>query len=223
MAEPLLVVGNRKYSSWSLRAWIGLRMLELPFREHRVVLHRPETRAEILRYSPSGRVPALVAGAVTVYESLAILEYVNEAYAGGRLLPETVGERAVARSVCAEMHAGFADLRQALPMNLARDPAPPRDRGLLTTTVQEELTRILDLWEGLLAAHERTGPYLFGNWGMADCMYLPVATRFRTYAVDTRAHPRCTAYLARVLALPAFREWEAAGRAEAEHHPDYDR
>jgi len=221
VAKSLLVLGNKKYSSWSLRAWIGLTMAEVPFEERVIKLFRPETAADIRRHSSAGRVPVLVEDGLTVHDSLAILEYVNEAHAGGRLWPADRAARARARSVSAEMHAGFPNVRSRMPMNLARDPAPLSLQWGIDSATEAELERLLTLWEGLLV--ESGGPFLFGEWCIADCMYLPVATRLRTYAVDLSAYPLSAAYVQRLLALPAFRRWEADARAEPEEHPDYAR
>ena len=225
MAERLLVLGNKKYSSWSLRAWIGLQMAGVPFREAVIKLFRPQTGAEIRRYSPAGRVPILIdetpQGAVTVHDSLAILEYVNETYAEGRLWPADPGLRAVARAVSAEMHAGFTALRARLPMNMARPPAPLPARWAVDSATQGEIDRILSLWATLLT--RSGGPFLCGEWSIADCMYLPVATRLRTYAIPLDGSPPVRAYVERLLALPAFQRWEADGRAEPEEHADYAR
>ncbi len=220
-AKPLLVIGNKKYSSWSLRAWIGLTMAGVDFEEKPIAMYRPETPAEMRRYSPTALVPTLVDGDLTVHESLAILEYVNEAHAAGSMLPAQRKRRALARAVCAEMHSGFAALRARLPMNMARAPGPTSGEWAIDAATQEDITRILSMWEELLTTSE--GPYLFGEWSMADCMYLPVATRFCTYAVDTSGYPASGRYIERVLALPAFARWQAAGRAEPQEHPPYDR
>jgi glutathione S-transferase len=220
MGERLLVLGNKKYSSWSLRGWIGLTMAGVPFQERVIKLFRPETPVEIGRYSPALRVPVLVDDGVTVHDSLAILEYVNEVYAQGRLWPADRARRALARSVSAEMHAGFSNLRSRMPMNLARPRAPLPPRWAVDLATREELDRVLTLWEGLLAAG---GPFLFGEWSAADCMYLPVASRLHTYAVDLSAHPRSAAYVQRMLALPAFLRWQADACDEPEVHPDYTR
>ena len=190
MSELLIVVGNKRYSSWSLRGWIGLRSLGVPFREHRIPLFQPYTAEEIAKYSAAGRVPILVDDGVTVHDSLAILEYLNESHAQGKLLPAGRAERALCRSVSAEMHSGFAAVRQALQMNLGRKsgPVPHSD------AVQHEIRRILTMWEELRERHRGAGPYLFGAFSMADCMYLPVATRFMTYEVDLTSYPRARAY-----------------------------
>ena len=225
MGERLLVLGNKKYSSWSLRAWIGLQMAGVSFREETIKLFRPQTAAEIQRYSPAGRVPVLIDetphGTVTVHDSLAILEYVNETYAEGRLWPADPGLRAVARPVSAEMHAGFTNLRTRLPMNMARRPAAQPPAWAVNAATQAEIDRILNLWEGLLS--RSGGPFLCGEWSIADCMYLPVASRFHTYAIPLDGVSHAPAYVGRMLSLPAYQRWEADGRAEPEEHADYAR
>jgi len=215
VAELLLVIGNKRYSTWSLRAWIALKHLGLPFREERIVLDRPDTAAEILKRSPAGRVPVLVDGGLTVHESIAILEYLNETRAEGTLLPKAVGDRAVCRSVCAEMHAGFASLRQNLPMMLGRRPRPVP----LAEQTRRDIRRILEMWEALRERHRSAGPYLFGAFSMADCMYLPVATRFMTYEADLTSYPRARVYMEALLAHPGFLEWKAAALQEQEIRP----
>jgi glutathione S-transferase len=216
VSTPLLLIGNKKYSSWSLRGWIGLKQLGIPFREQRVALFTPGYKEEILRHSPAGRVPALFDGGVCVYESIAILEYINETIGKDRLLPKDVQTRARIRSVCAEMHAGFAALRKTMPMNLARRKSPVPTSAETQTDIQ----RILTVWEDLRAEFKEAGPYLFGAWSMADCMYLPVCTRFDTYEADLTGHPRARAYMETMLALPAFQEWRKAGVAEKEVIPE---
>ena len=205
MSAPLLVIGNKRYSSWSLRGWIALKMLGMSFREERIGLFEEDTQARIKAHSPAGRVPVLVDGALTVHDSLAIMEYVNEAYGAGCLLPSDPAARALARSVCAEMHAGFPNLRETLPMNLGRQPAayPVNEQ------TEAEISRILSMWEGLLSQAPSGGPYLFGPWSMADCMYLPVATRLRAYGVDMKSHPGSAAYVDELYSLAAFQEWRA--------------
>ncbi|MBI3992653.1 MAG: glutathione S-transferase family protein [Candidatus Lambdaproteobacteria bacterium] len=223
MPERTLVIGNRRYSSWSLRAWIGLASVGVAFREQRIALHVGDYKADILRHSPAGKVPVLIDGELAVHESIAILEYVNEAYAQGRLLPSARAERALARAVSAEMHAGFMALRAQLPMDLRRAPGPLGPAHAPDAAAQDDIRRILELWEDCLAkADAASAPYLFGAWSMADCMFLPVATRFRTYQVPLEAHPRCRAYVDALLAHPRFREWEAAAATESEVLPAID-
>jgi glutathione S-transferase len=216
MAMPVLLIGNKKYSSWSLRAWIGLKQLGIPFKEHRVALFTEGYKQEILKHNPAGKVPALIVEGLVVYESIAILEYLNETLGQDRLLPKDIALRARIRSVCAEMHAGFASLRKFLPMNLARRRGPVP----LNDDTRADIKRILTLWEGLRDEFKDAGPYLFGAWSMADCMYLPVCTRFDTYQVDLTLHPRARGYVETMLALPAFLEWRKSGIAEHEVIPE---
>jgi glutathione S-transferase len=215
MAAPLLLIGNKKYSSWSLRPWIALKQLGISFTEQRVSLYAGNFKAEILKLNPAGKVPALIDGALVVFESIAILEYLNETHGKDRLLPKDTVLRARIRSVCAEMHAGFSDLRNHLSMNLARRKGPVP----LDDATRGDIRRILTLWEGLRNEFKDAGPYLFGAWSMADCMYLPVCTRFDTYEVDLTMHPRARGYLETMLALPGFQEWRRAGIAETEVIP----
>ncbi len=218
MSDLLIVIGNKRYSSWSLRGWIGVRSLNLPFREHRIALYQPDTAAEIAKHSPAGRVPILVDDGLTVHDTLAILEYLNETHAGGKLLPAGRAERALCRSVSAEMHAGFASLRQALPMNLARKAGPvPQSEA-----VRGDIRRILTMWEELRERFRGAGPYLFGAFSMADCMYLPVAARFMTYEVDLTSYPRARACTEALLSLPGYLEWKQAALQEIEVNPAYE-
>lgn len=208
MNAPLLVIGNKNYSSWSLRAWLAMKALELPFEERRIALYVPGAAEEILRYSPSGKVPCLVDGAVRVWESLAILEYLAETHP--LLWPSAPAARAEARSISAEMHAGFASLRQHMGMNV-RKRYPGKGR---TPEVLREIGRIAALWSDCRARFGGAGPYLFGRLSAADFMYAPVVLRFRTYEVDLPAD--CRAYCEAMLALPAMRAWIAGAEAESE-------
>jgi glutathione S-transferase len=207
MSAPLLVIGNKNYSSWSLRAWLAMKVLELPFEERRIALYVPGARERILQYSPSGKVPCLVDGPLRVWESLAILEYLAETHP---LWPAAPAARAVARSICAEMHAGFANLRQHMSMNL-RKRHPGKGR---TPEVLREIERIVAMWSDARARFGGAGGYLFGRFSAADCMYAPVVLRFRTYDVDLPSD--CRAYCDAMLALPAMQEWIAAAEAETE-------
>lgn len=195
-----LVIGDKNLSSWSLRPWLLMRMLGVAFEERRVRLDLPETRSEIQKHSPAGRVPILLHGELAVWDSLAIVEYLSELHPG-RVWPQDAARRARARSLAAEMHSGFADLRRELPMDIRARKTDAR----WSDAASSDLRRIAEIWSGA------EGPFLFGGFGGADAMFAPVATRCVTYGV--RLPPAAAAYRDAVLALPAMREWcEAAAR-----------
>ncbi len=210
MSRLTLVIGNKNYSSWSLRGWLVVKRTGAPFDEVRVVLDTPTTRAELLRHSPSGRVPVLHDGDVTVWDSLAICEYLAERYPAAGLWPDEQAARARARAVAAEMHAGFASLRDAMPMNCrAQLPGKGRAPG-----VQDDIDRIAGLWRDCRERFGAGGDMLFGDFCAADAMFAPVASRFMTYEVDL--DPISRAYVDAVRSLPAMKEWVAAAGAETE-------
>lgn len=215
MSIPILVIGNKNYSSWSLRPWLAMKVLGIGFQELRIALYGPGAREEILRYSPSGKVPCLVEGATRVWDSLAILEYLAESHAA--LWPADPAARALARSISAEMHSGFASLRDHMPMNV-RKRHPGKGR---TPEVLEEIARIVTLWGECRERHGGAGPHLFGRFTAADAMYAPVVLRFRTYGVELPA--ACGAYVDAVLALPAMQEWIAAAERETESIAEIER
>ena len=202
----LLVIGNKNYSSWSLRAWIALKVLGIPFDELRIPLYRPGSKERILGYSPAGKVPVLRDGDTVVWDSLAILEYLAERYP--QLWPTDRAERAKARAIAAEMHSGFAQLREHMSMN-TRKRYPGKGR---TPAVMQDIERIDAIWA------QAKGPFLFGAFTAADAMYAPVVLRFRTYEVE----PRNKKYMQAVLELPAMREWIEAAEREAESIPEQD-
>ncbi|HYL88669.1 MAG TPA: glutathione S-transferase family protein [Burkholderiales bacterium] len=202
----LLVIGNKNYSSWSLRPWLALKVLGVPFDEKRIALRRPETKAEILRHSPAGRVPVLKDGDTVVWDSLAILEYLAEKYP--QLWPGDRAERARARSMAAEMHSGFPALREHMSMNTRKRYA---GKGR-TPESMADVARIDEIWS------QARGPFLFGSFTAADAMYAPVVLRFRTYEVKVRK----TSYMEAMLALPAMREWIEAAEREPEAIPELD-
>jgi glutathione S-transferase len=208
VAEPVLVVGNKNYSSWSLRAWLAMKVLGLPFREVRIPLYGPESKRKLLEYSPAGKVPCLVDGEVRVWDSLALLEYLAERHPA--LWPADAALRARARSISAEMHSGFPHLRQHMCMNI-RKRLPGKGR---TPEVLAEIARIVAIWS------EARGPFLFGAFGAADAMYAPVVLRFRTYAVELP--PVCRAYADAVLALPALQQWMRDAERETESLPQFE-
>ena len=201
----LLVIGNKNYSSWSLRPWIALKVLGIPFDEVRIPLYRPGSKGRILDYSPAGKVPILRDGDTVVWDSLAILEYLAEKYP---LWPADRAERAKARAVAAEMHAGFAALREHMSMN-TRQRYPGKGR---TPESMADVARIDEIWS------QAKGPFLFGAFGAADAMYAPVVLRFCTYGVEVRKK----SYMDAMLALPAMREWIEAAEREPESIPELD-
>jgi len=212
MADFTLVIGNRNYSSWSLRGWLMARIAGIEFEEIVVPLDLPETAAAIRKHSPSGKVPALAHRGLAVWESLAIAEYLNDLKPEGGLWPAAVAARAHARSISAEMHAGFVELRANMPMNI-RASYPGKG---MTPAVRADIERITGLWRDCRKRFAGAAPkddgFLFGAIGAADAMYAPVVTRLKTYAVplDGDAEAYCTA----VLAYPAMKEWIAAARNE---------
>ena len=206
-----LVIGNKNYSSWSLRPWLAMKQAGIAFNESNVLLARPESREKILRYSPSGRVPCLIDGELTVFDSLAVCEYVNEQYADGALWPHDVAMRAQARSVVAEMHSGFAALRAHMPMDIRSRDADKGQVALRREDVAADIARIHSVWSEYLA---QGGPMLFGSFSIADAFYAPVVTRFATYGV--KLSPLLAAYSDCVLSLPAMQQWIAAAKAETE-------
>ena len=201
-AHYTLILGTRNWSSWSLRPYLAMCATAAPFEEIVIALRRPETRGEILKHSPSGHVPVLkieeAGETTTVFDSLAICETLAERHPEAGLLPDDWRARALARSYAAEMHSGFAPLRSALPMDIARTlPAPE-----LSDDAKADIARVLEAWTAALARHGKDGGFLFGRFSIADCMYAPVVTRLRTYAV---AVPGIVdAYCERIFALPAL-------------------
>jgi glutathione S-transferase len=214
MNGRILVVGNKNYSSWSLRPWLAMKQLGLEFEEVRVPLYVPGAKERLLGYSPAGKVPVLIDGGRRVWDSLAILEYLAESHRS--LWPAAPSARALARSICAEMHSGFAALRRDMCMNI-RKRLPGKGR---TPEALADVGRIVSMWGDCRARFAAGGPFLFGGFGAADAMYAPVVLRFRTYEVDLP--PPCRAYADTVLALPALREWIDAAERETESLPQFE-
>lgn len=210
MAKLTLVIANKNYSSWSLRAWMAMRELDIPFEEMVIPLDLPETRKNITRHSGAGRLPVLHHGAVTVWESLAILEYLAELYPAKVMWPKSRPARAVARAVANEMHAGFQALRNACPMNLSRVHKPLA--ADLSEHVRADVARIETLWKACRKSYGKGGPFLFGRFTIADAMYAPVAARFETYAIPVSRASRD--YIEALFATRSFRDWKDAARRE---------
>jgi glutathione S-transferase len=203
---PTLVIANKCYSSWSLRPWLLMKQLGIPFDEIVIPLDLPDTKAKVLAHSPAGKVPILIDGDVTVWESIAIMEYIGDAFAP--VWPSDRDARAMARSVAAEMHAGFSALRSACPMNLGRKFAQ-KDRG---EAVARDVARFSEIVRQARERFGAGGPFLFGAFSAADAMYAPLATRLDTYSIAIDATTR--AYVDSILALPAFQEWRSAALKE---------
>ncbi len=210
MAQYTLVIGNKNYSSWSLRPWVLLRQAGIPFDEVLLKFHSAEWDKNIARYSPTGLVPILWVAAQPVWDTLAICETVAELHPEKQLWPADPRARQIARSICAEMHAGFRAVRGAMPMNIR---ASHPGKGM-TPEVERDIARITAIWEQCRKDYGQGGALLFGHFTAADAFYAPVASRFRTYAV--RLTPVVQAYADAVLELPAMREWMAAARRETE-------
>jgi glutathione S-transferase len=208
MSRLTLAIGNKNYSSWSLRAWLALEQTGEPYDENVIPLGVADTHARVTEVSPSGRVPALRHGEVRVWESLAIAEYLAETFPDAHLWPEDRAARACARAVSSEMHAGFAALRSCMPMNVrSRFPGYGRTPGSL-----RDVERIRTMWSECRSRFGQGGPFLFGRFSVADAMFAPVVFRFRTYAVQL--DPGQSAYQEAMLAHPGMQKWARAAEAE---------
>jgi glutathione S-transferase len=215
---PVLVIGNKNYSSWSLRPWLLLRQFGIAFEEQCLTLDTPAFHDQIGRWSPSRRVPALHDDGLVVWDSLAICEYANERWLGGRGWPALLHHRALARAASAEMHSGFTALRAQLPMNCRRRP----DGYRWDAAAAADIARVQALWallrgqcvDGIGDGPGGGGDFLCGEFGIVDAMFAPVAIRFLGYGVDL--DETASRYVAALSALPAMREWQAAAEAEPE-------
>ena len=204
-----LVIGNKNYSSWSMRPWLALRANNIAFDEVFIPLYTGEAdKKRILDFTHSGKVPALLDGDVTIWDSLAIIEYAAERFPEIGLWPGDRASRAHARSISAEMHSGFAALRNQCGMNLHR----PIGAVELSAEAQADIARIQQIWIECRARYGKLGPFLFGGFGGADAMFAPVVHRFRTYAIAVE--PKARDYMDTMMSLPAFQEWTSAGLAE---------
>jgi len=203
-----LYIGNRNYSSWSLRPWLAMKQAGIAFHERRLLLETPEFHAQIGAINPARRVPCLYDGEFAIWDSLAICEYLAERHPG--LWPHDAHARARARSVSAEMHAGFAVLRAEMPMNVRARTRKTVGPGMLAS----EIDRVCAIWNDSRQKFGAQGAMLFGAFSIADAFFAPVAFRFQTYGVEPPG--RASDYLRALLELPAMREWQAAAEAEAE-------
>ena len=217
MAKPVLVIANKRYSSWSLRPWIAMKTAGIPFTELQIFLRTPGSYAKLDKISPGGKVPVLIDGKNKIWESLAILEYMAEKFPSKKLWPKDPSVRAWARSISNEMHAGFMQLRTHCNMNCVKTVkgyAVP-DGAL------KDAARIEEIWNVTRKKFGKKGPFLFGAFTNADAMYAPVVTRFKTYGLPANLTSR--AYMEAVLALSGMQEWIAAAKRETEIIPDYEK
>ncbi len=209
MADLTIYLGNKNYSSWSLRPWLVLKQIGVAFDEVVIPLYEPTSKATIMKYSSSGTVPALQHGQLVVWDSLAICEYLAESFPTFQLWPRDPDARAVARSISAEMHSGFEALRGHLPMNV-RSSFP--NRGV-TPEAQADINRVMAIWRDCRKRFaEGKGDFLFGHFSIADAVYAPVVTRFRTYKVEIGREEEV--YCNTIMALPAMQQWVTAARNE---------
>ncbi len=211
-----LIIGNKLYSSWSLRPWILMQALNMPFDETVIPLHQDHTRQKISEHSPAGKVPVLKDGAVVVWESLAIMEYLHEKFPAAGVWPKDVAARAHARAIANEMHAGFQPLRQACPMNLGKAFAMKN----YSDDVNAAVARIEAIWREARATYGKGGPFLYGAFTAADAMYAPIVTRLDTYSFPVS--PTSRGYMDAVLKSAAFVAWRAAALKEPWHLPQYE-
>jgi glutathione S-transferase len=206
MSRTTLTISSKNYSSWSLRGWLMAKLAKIDFEEITVAPDDADARAEILLLSPSILVPCLTYKDIRVWDTLAIGEFLNEVAPKAGLLPKDQAVRAHCRSICGEMHSGFVSLRQALPMNIKAEIRNFK----IWSKAEGDIERIKAIWRECLATYG--GPYLFGKIGVADAMYAPVVSRFRTYGV--KLDDELAAYAERIWNLPAMQEWREGALAE---------
>ena len=211
-----LVLANKAYSSWSMRPWMVLKHFGIPFEDIVIPMDRPETRAEMLTHAPTGKCPSLHDGSVSVWDSLAIIEYLAETYPVFPIWPRGTGARAYARSLAAEMHSGFMALRRECPMNIRR----PRRAIEVSEEALADVARIDEAFADARARFGGAGKFLFGEFTAADAMFAPVVNRFDTY--DLPASEVTRAYMAAMKALPAWQEWERDAFAEPWRMEQYE-
>ncbi|RMU62526.1 Glutathione S-transferase protein [Pseudomonas syringae pv. syringae] len=204
-----LIIGDKRYSSWSLRPWLVLEMTGAPFTDQVIRLNQPDTRANILKYSPTGKVPALQCEHGTIIDSLAICEYLVERFPDAGLWPSDTAARAQARSACAQMHSGFVSLRSNMPMDLRQDQA----LEVIPVDTQNDINRIVELWAECRTAAAESGPFLFGKPSIADAFFAPVAIRLRSYHVELPEE--ALTYIETIYQWPAFKRWQQAGLEES--------
>jgi glutathione S-transferase len=214
MARLTLVIGNKVFSSWSLRPWFAMTRVGLPFEEIVIPLDKPDTKRQIAEHSKSGRVPVLYHGKLKIWDSLAILEYLAESFPEKKLWPSGQTARAMARSVSNEMHSGFSALRNECAMNLRRSRVPTQ----LSDAAKADISRVETIWRDCRQKHGKSGKYLFGRFSIADAMFAPVVTRFDSYAIPVEKDTRN--YMDAILTTEAFQSWKEAALKETWDLPE---
>jgi glutathione S-transferase len=210
MSIPVLIIGNKNYSSWSLRPFMALKMAGIPFTEEMIRFGEPRFTREVTKISKAGQVPILLHNDLVINDSIAIIEYAAETWPTKGIWPKYIPARAMARSAAAEMHAGFRGIRSACPMNLRRPPKHPPSG--ITADIAKDVARLEQLWADCREAHGKDGPFLFGKFCAADAMFTPVVSRLETFAIPVG--PATRDYMDAVLNTPAFLEWKEASKAE---------
>ena len=215
--EPVkLVIGNKAYSSWSLRPWILMAHMHIPFEEVVINIYDEKGKRAMQRHAPTGKVPVLYDGAIRIWESLAIMEYLAERFPSKNIWPRDTASRALARALCSEMHAGFIPVRQHLPTNFRREPK----KAVLNDDVLANVKRIEDAWADARRRFGEGGPFLFGEFSAADAMFAPVVNRFHVYDVPVKKPTR--AYMQAIMDLPAWIAWHKDAAAEPWRNETYD-
>lgn len=211
-----LIIGNKNYSSWSLRPWLLMMEKSIPFKETMIPLCIEGSKGKRLKYSPSGKVPALEHDGTTVWDSLAICEYISDLYPDKACWPERVEDRALARAISNEMHSGFFEIRNTLPMNCRKKI----NFTNISPELQADIDRICEIWRLCRARYSKFGEYLFGSFSIADAMYAPVVLRFSSYGISVGKIER--EYMHTILANPALKRWVSAGVEESEYIDEYE-
>ena len=210
MTKPTLIIGNKNYSSWSLRPYLALSMAGIPFDEKMIRFGEPRFTREVRKFSKAGQVPILLHNGLVVNDSLAIVEYAHETWGAKNVWPKNKAARAKARSVSAEMHAGFRGIRSACPMNLRREKKLPP--GGITEAIAKDVARLEQLWAECRKDYGKGGPFLFGKFSAADAMFTPVVSRLETFAIPVSKPTR--AYMEAILSTPVFAKWKTESAAE---------
>lgn len=211
-----LIIGNKNYSSWSLRPWILMKEVGISFEEVRIPLFESGYKSEILKHSPSGKVPVLCTGSITVWDSLAICEYVSELYPEKSCWPDDIASRAMARSVSHEMHSGFFEIRNSLPMNCRKQT----EMDKISRELQSEIDRVCEIWRSCRHLFSKEGNFLFGEFSITDAMYAPIVLRFNSYGI--KVDDISGDYMETMMSLSSMQEWVAEAAKEKESIPEYD-